>query len=125
MIKSIIAGAFAGIRFSHLRATEGAALASNGGATVAVTAAEVDDKSYVLAAVSYCNPKDTFSRPIGRQQASSRLKWLGQQVAQKNFVNEVTYDGKTRYFVVEGTAEAVVPELLASIADDGGYVRAH
>lgn len=125
MIKTMVAGVLAGIRFSHLRAIEGATVTNNGGATVAVTTAQVDDKPYVLAAVSYCNPKDTFSRPVGRQQAGARLKWLGQQVAQKNFVNEVTYDGKTRYFVMEGSAEAVVPELLSSIAEDGGYVRAH
>lgn len=126
MIKTLIAGAIASIRFSHFRAAEGSEVSTHGGATLAVTTTTYKDEPYVLAAVAYCHPNDKFSRPEGRRKAEARLKWLGQQLSvENNVINEVTFDGKIRYFVMPGTPEELVPEVLVSVAEEGGYVRPH
>lgn len=60
------------LKYAHLRTMSPLGVSGLGGATVAC---EVSPEGFVLkAAASICNPRDNFSRKVGRIKATGRLK---------------------------------------------------
>lgn len=114
------------IRFAHFRSPvtgtgDGISCGPRGGCTIALKE-DVDQQGglVTLAAIKFCHPNDNFNRKEGRKKAGWLLDKLSYHQGQ---LKETTHVGYDRYYYRAGGFADTVPQLLAEVEQQTGYIR--
>lgn len=115
------AGQTHGLRYLHLRPVdEEGKVYARGGATLAYAEDRDQDGGIVTRyAVAYCHPYDNYNKATGRFKASKQME----RMTFVGATNEVTAHGFLRFATDAGDSRTTLPELLAVIEAQSGYVR--